>query len=383
MKLFFISGPLKSALIFLMIIVLHPAHSQDSLAHKRSLLKRMYFPDSTQVLRFKVLPVINYSPETRLGFGGGMIFNWDYKKATAGTNSSLLQSFFIYTQNKQIEWTNKFEIYTNENLFFFSGSIAYIKFPQYYFGVGDDIPFDDRENFSFQQVYIDLKNRVKVKKGIYLGLGYYFNKNYDVQWMENSKFVNDSSLYGTQGYLISGLGPELVYDTRDFPFNPTKGTFISASVLFFREGLGSEYSYTYYQLDIRHFFLINEKKRWVLGVNLFGLFAPGEATFNRLPALGGQQIMRGYYSGRYRDQNYIAAQIEWRMPVWKMIGIAAWAGTGEVSSSLDQFSWIGLKPNAGIGLRVLFDKRSKLNIRADQGFGRNSSGFYLKINEAF
>jgi outer membrane protein assembly factor BamA len=343
----------------------------------------MYAPDSTELFRFKLLPVINYSPETRLGFGGGLILNWDYKNASPGTNSSLLQSFFLYTQNKQIEWTNKFEIYTNENKFFFSGAVAYIKFPQYYFGVGDEIPFDNRENFSFQQVYLDLKNRLKVKSGFYLGLDYYFNKNYDVVWLPDSKFENDSALYGTQGYLISGIGPELVYDTRDFPFNPSKGSFISASVLFFFEGIGSEFSYTYYALDMRHFFLVNKKKRWVLGLNLYGLFSPGETPFNRLPGLGGAQIMRGYYSGRFRDQNYIAAQIEWRMPVWKMIGIAAWLGTGEVSASFDQFSLSGLKPNAGVGLRVRFDKRSKLNIRADEGFGTNSSGFYLKINEAF
>jgi outer membrane protein assembly factor BamA len=359
------------------------AKGQDSLRLKQSFFSKMFFPDSTQLIRYRVVPFVNYAPETRLGFGAGIIINWDYKDAAPKTNSSLAQSFLYYTQNNQIDWTSKFEIFTNRNRFSFSGSIGYIKFPQNYFGVGNYIPFDQREKFSFQQVYFDIKSRVRLRKGFYVGIDYYFNTNYDVQWPEGSQFEGDPSLYGTQGYLISGIGPEVVLDTRDYPLNPSKGSYMSASLLFFSDVLGSEYSYNYYQLDLRHFFLLNKKKRWVLGVQLYGLFAKGEAPFNRIPALGGPEIMRGYYSGRFRDHNYIAGQVEWRMPVWRFIGITAWMGTGQVASNFNEFAWTGFKPNAGIGLRFMIDKRSKMNVRADQGFGTNTKGFYLRINEAF
>ena len=383
MKRFFIKGLLKSILLTVFLGIASSAYTQDSLSEKHSFMQRMFFPDSNQLFRYKLAPFFNYSPETRFGFGLGMVFNWDYKNAAEGTNSSLAQSFLYFTQNRQIDWTSVFEIFTNENRFFISARIGYQKFPQYYYGVGNELSFEGRESFSFQQVYVDIKSRIKVKKGLYLGIDYYINTNYDLEWQEGSLYENDSSLYGTQGYLISGLGPEVVFDNRDYPFNPTKGAFISASVLFFEDVLGSEFAYTYYQIDARKYFLINKKRRWVLAANLYGLFGKGDVPFNRLPALGGPQIMRGYYSGRFRDHNYIAAQVEWRMPLWRFIGLTAWAGTGQVADSFDQFSWTGFKPNLGVGLRLMIDKRSKLNVRADEGFGTNTSGFYLKINEAF
>lgn len=356
---------------------------EDSVQTRRNFFGRMLFPDTNQVLRYRILPVLTYSPETRIGLGAGFILNWDYKDAKPGTNSSLLQSFFIYTQNDQIDWTSLFEIFTNENRFFFSGKIGYLRFPQYFYGVGNELSIEQREKFSFNQFYFDLKNRIRVGKGLYLGLDYYFNKNYDIIWQEGSKYQNDSTLFGTEGYVLSGLGPEIAYDTRDFPFNPTKGSFLSASILVFAGELGSQFNYSIYQVDLRHYISINEKKKWVLAFNLYGLFANGNVPFNRIPALGGEQIMRGYYSGRYRDHNYIAGQLEWRMPIWKFIGFTAWVATGQVGADLKTFSWQGFKPNVGLGLRVRFDKKSRTNIRLDQGFGRDSRGFYLKINEAF
>jgi len=356
---------------------------QDSVEKKDGFFQKMLSPDSTQLFRFKVLPILTYSPETSLGIGAGFVFNWDYATASASTNSSLAQSFFYYTLNDQIDWTTLFELYSNENKFFISGKLGYIKFPQYYYGVGNDLVAEEREKFSFQQFYIDLRNRIKIANGIYLGVDYYFNKNYDVSWQEDSKFSSDPFYIATDGYLLSGIGPEIAFDTRDYPFNPDKGSYLSASMLVFSDAFGSEYSYNSYQLDFRHFIPVNLKKHWVIALNFYGLFAKGDVPFNRLPALGNSQIMRGYYSGRFRDHNYIAFQLEWRMPLWKFIGLRTWVGTGQVASKFDQFHMTGFKPNVGVGIRLEFDKRSRSNARLDQGFGEGQEGFYLKINEAF
>lgn len=345
--------------------------------------QKMLYPDSTQLFRFKVLPILTYSPETSLGIGGGFVFNWDYKNASTETNSSLAQSFFYYTLNHQIDWTSLFELFTNENKFFFSGKIGYIKFPQYYYGVGNDLIEEEKEKFTFSQFYLDLRNRVKVTKGFYVGIDYYFNTNYNVAWKEDSRFSNDPFYIGTNGYVLSGVGPEIAFDTRDYPFNPDKGSFFSASMLIFSDVLGSEYNYNSYQLDFRQYIPVNIKKHWVIAVNIYGLFAKGDVPFNRLPALGNSQIMRGYYSGRFRDHNYIAMQLEWRMPLWKFIGLRTWVGTGQVAAQINQFHMSGFKPNVGVGIRLEFDKKSRSSVRLDQGFGENQDGFYLKINEAF
>jgi len=79
----------------------------------------------------------------------------------------------------------------------------------------------------------------------------------------------------------------------------------------------------------------------------------------------------------------MALQAEWRMPVWRFIGITAWIGTGQVGANLSDYTWQGLKPNFGVGLRLMYDKKSKSNLRFDQGFGKETDGFYFNIKEAF
>jgi hypothetical protein len=43
----------------------------------------------------------------------------------------------------------------------------------------------------------------------------------------------------------------------------------------------------------------------------------------------------------------------------------------------------GLKPSLGSGLRYAIDKKEKLNLRLDVGFGHHSYGLYFNITEAF
>ena len=48
----------------------------------------------------------------------------------------------------------------------------------------------------------------------------------------------------------------------------------------------------------------------------------GDVPFRMLPLMGNENIMRGYYEGRYRDQHLAAMQGELRLRVWNWIGAA-------------------------------------------------------------
>ena len=51
--------------------------------------------------------------------------------------------------------------------------------------------------------------------------------------------------------------------------------------------------------------------------------------FTPLPGLGGQFRMRGYFDGRFRDQNALISQVEYRFPiVWRCGGVG-FASAGE------------------------------------------------------
>jgi outer membrane translocation and assembly module TamA len=112
-----------------------------------------------------------------------------------------------------------------------------------------------------------------------------------------------------------------------------------------------------------------------------------QSPFYLLPALGNDEMMRGYYNGRYRDRNFIAGQTELRYRLSERIGVVGFLGTGEVFHS--SFSFSQLKPDYGAGLRYFFDIEKGLSLRADYGIGQKpmgegrESGFYIGLGQAF
>jgi len=152
----------------------------------------------------------------------------------------------------------------------------------------------------------------------------------------------------------------------------------------FDEALGSDYDFSRYTFDIRGYREILESH--VLAARCYINIMRGGPPFNMLSLLGqiGQyNLMRGYYQGRSRDRDILVFQSEYRARVWWRFGIAAFAGVGDVASKADRFNLEDFKFSYGGGLRFLLNEKEKINIRFDVGFGREMSGFYFTIGEAF
>ena len=109
----------------------------------------------------------------------------------------------------------------------------------------------------------------------------------------------------------------------------------------------------------------------------------GIRPFDLLPQLGGEYLVRGYYGGRFRDRSLVALQVEYRAHIWRRLGAIGFLSAGRVASTLSDLNLSGLKPAAGFGLRFLLAPDEGLNLRADFGLGKGSSGFYLGMGEVF
>lgn len=94
--------------------------------------------------------------------------------------------------------------------------------------------------------------------------------------------------------------------------------------------------------------------------------------------------MRSYFTGRYRDKFYSAIQLEYRQYFWRKLGFVVFGGLGDVAQEFIKFDFTELKYSYGMGLRFLFNKKQKINLRMDFGFGQDgNSGVYFGIEEAF
>ncbi len=70
-----------------------------------------------------------------------------------------------------------------------------------------------------------------------------------------------------------------------------------------------------------------------------------------LPALGGGSSLRGYSSWRFRDQNSLLLQAEWRIMVNRYFDLAFFYDAGKVTSHTSDLDLDGLKDDFGFGIR--------------------------------
>lgn len=77
-------------------------------------------------------------------------------------------------------------------------------------------------------------------------------------------------------------------------------------------------------------------------------------------------------------------QVEYRQYFWRRFGFVVFAGLGDVAPEMTKLQFKELKYSLGVGLRYLFNKEEKVNLRVDIAFGKNGDrGIYFGIEEAF
>jgi outer membrane protein assembly factor BamA len=70
-----------------------------------------------------------------------------------------------------------------------------------------------------------------------------------------------------------------------------------------------------------------------------------------LPYVGGGSTLRGFISHRFRDQNALALQAEWRIMVNRFMDTAVFYDAGKVTARKSDLDFDGLKSDYGFGVR--------------------------------
>ena len=181
-------------------------------------------------------------------------------------------------------------------------------------------------------------------------------------------------------YTATGIGAILEYDSRDFIPNPYRGIYVSLEETFYAKGLGN-CGKSLWRTTFTADWYRQVWKGGLIATDLYAEFNSEGTPWPMLARMGGSQRMRGYYQGRYTDNDMITFQVELRQRIWRRIGCTVWGGAGNVFESLDRFDWSETLPNYGVGLR--WELKKRVNVRLDYGFGKKTSGFLLSLNEAF
>ncbi len=331
--------------------------------------------------RFLLFPVALKSIETGWGggFAGSYFFKTTHRKDTL-VRTSNIEALGLYTVRHQFVGVLGFNVYFPGEKYILRWRNTYSYFPDKFWGFGNNTPDQAEENYVFSQIFINPQLIRKIYKDFYVGLSYEMQKVYDLRYQQGGIFDIENVL-GKDGGIVSGAGFVIAWDSRDNAFYCTKGSYAQLMVLDFNKTFGSDFNYQNYVVDLRKF--ITVRKKDVFAMQAFGYLNSGNVAIRNMAILGGSDIMRGYYEGRYTDKNLIAFQAEYRMPLSYGFGLAAFGGYGEVFRYAKEFRINELKYSYGAGIRYALNRGEKLNLRIDYGFGENSSGWYFTVRESF
>ena len=236
--------------------------------------------------------------------------------------------------------------------------------------------------------------------GLFVGGGLNVSSHFDVQpgtttsteaWNDSAYVAyNEEHGFSSEHQVSSGLNVAIRYDTRDNGINPDGGVLASATYrTFFAGFLGGSSTWQELSLDARTYWKLTSNDRQKLAVWFLGdLVTGGTAPYWDLPytSMDGRSA-RGYAEGRYRGEQLLYWEAEYRATLTSngLLGAVVFANLTTIGSvETGERLFQSYAPAAGFGFRVLLNKRSRTNLCADWGWGKDGSrGFYLAIQEAF
>lgn len=347
----------------------------------------LFEQDTSKHSSFFVLPVLASAPETGIEAGGSALYSFYTDTLDDNTRVSNIFGYATLTTKGQSRASITTNYWSPQNRYHFTGLISYINFPFDFYGIGNNTNKADKDPLEYKRIRVRATAEKRFGPNIYIGV-----VGGGARYIFTDK--ERGGIYQTLpreqqprgGVTLSG-GPSFVFDNRNNNTYTTKGTIVNASFELIK-GLYNinKYQGGFFEFDYAQFFSLS--KKLVLGLNVNEQSLVGDAApFYLLPTLGTDEIMRGYYNGRFRDRNLIAAQAELRYRISDRFGIAGFAGAGEVFDKTFRFSQ--LKPNIGGGVRYFFDVEKGLSMRIDYGIGEKrpgenrQSGLYMSLAEAF
>jgi len=370
----------------------------------KGLRKLASFFDASDKPNFIPLPSIFSQQETGLAVSMASLPVWRFGRDTTTRKSNARLGGWL-SQKGQVSVQLTHNIFTPGEKLYLLGEVSYYKVNYFYYGIGNDTRSADESQVDYAALLFNQRVMHRVAPNWFAGLQYRFTNLRNIRYPalneegRPNKFQTDLA----QGNLTareaaggntSGFGPAVLYDGRDNVLATYRGKYLHVHGLFVGKYAGSDYTFSRFQVDARHFQPLFGSTNTILGLQYLGQFHTGGLVpFRELSAFGADlggsiynyaTLMRGIYEARYRDRQMMTFQAEIRQKLFWRFDAAVFGAVGEVAPRMRDFTLGGTRVAGGAGLRFRFNRRDRLNLRLDYGIGSgNSKGIYFAVGEAF
>lgn len=259
-----------------------------------------------------------------------------------------------------------------------------------FFGVGQDSRKEDRADYRLEDytiagdVVVHVTNNVRAGGTVgwietHIGEG----TGTRIPSLSSMSYVSGLSAFDKQPRYVE-TGAFVDMDYRDEPGNPRAGAQYTARWSSFHDRDFGEYGFNRIDIEIQQYFpFFNQRRVIALRVKtaLTETSDGQQVPFYMLPSLGGSQDLRGFSELRFRDNNMVVFNAEYRWEAFSGLDMALFGDAGQVASRISDFDFGAMKTAAGIGFR--FNTAKKVFARVDVAFSQEGPRVSLNFNHAF
>lgn len=337
-----------------------------------------------------IVPIVLYSPETSLMMGAGTLTIINPKVVHPNRPSSV-SLFGMYTLKQQAVLAAAYEYRSLADRHVVQQIFRYVDWPDQFYGIGnglkkginiEDANGDGRNYIRLTDRYLQLETEYlhQPLRHLYVGLGHHWRNSRTPNIEDEAEAFNFSSYRGVGNLTWSGLLPIIAYDSRDRLLWPSRGLFIRGDGTLYRSFLGSDFNADLYRLDARGYARVSTNH--ILAFRMVYQSALGEVPFQRLPALGGSDLFRGWYLGRLRDRVLQCNELESRHEIGSNMAVVGFGAVGRVASRPSNLTADGYRVAGGAGFRYALNEEQRAHLRLDVAYGA-SLEVYFQFREAF
>jgi Omp85 superfamily domain len=229
-----------------------------------------------------------------------------------------------------------------------------------FYGVGMDTSKDDRVNFDFRQPYGSAILTVRPTRRLLVLRGGLEVSRWSQRPAEGGDFPSVETKYTAD--TLPGLGTTTTYihsqgtvglDWRTSPGYSRRGGFYGVTL---HDYADRDDRFGFQQIDyeaIQHVPILREA--WVVSLRAIARTTNTktgqQVPFFMLPYVGSGSTLRGFTSHRFRDDNGLTLQGEWRIMVNRFMDTAVFYDTGKVATRQEDLDFHGMKSDYGFGVR--------------------------------
>ncbi|MEH6734966.1 MAG: BamA/TamA family outer membrane protein [Shewanella sp.] len=335
--------------------------------------------DDTKAIDMSYLPTAYYTPEKKFGVGLLMVglYKTDNASSEQQPSSLVLNSFASVNNSYGVTVENM--TFLNQGKQRLLLDLELHNEAAVYYGIGIEQGDQDLNHHEFKEQLYSFKPRwmTEVASNYFIGVGadFIYTTADSLELVATEAPVDSSTLLPDN--FSSGVVVTSIYDSRDYRLNATKGWLFQVDAGLYQNDQFD--SFSTYNIELANYIDLGSTPG-LIAWQVQGHLTSGDVPWNLLPDLGGSDSMRGYIRGRYRDEQMMMGQVEYRLPVFQRYGMVFWGAVGSVAPKVSELTDT-LLTAYGTGFR--FKIKDNINLRFDVGVGENETNFYLNVNEVF